>query len=182
MLREAGGRLAAAGVEDARRDARLLLSDVLGIETGELILRELDAIDGAHLAEFEGRIARRMAGEPVSRIRGWREFYGRRFDRDQRRARSAPGDRAAGGAGREPLSQGGRVLDLGTGSGCILVSVLAERADASGEGVDVSAAALTVAARNAEACGVASRASLSPGGWSPVRRAPMILSFPIRPM
>ncbi len=165
MLREAASRLAASGVEDARRDARLLLSDALGIETGELILRELDAIDGAHLADFEGRIARRMAGEPVSRIRGWREFYGRRFTVTGDVLDPRPETELLVEQGLSRLPQGGRVLDLGTGSGCILVSVLAERADASGEGVDASAAALAVAVRNAEACGVADQARLYPGGW-----------------
>ena len=63
------------------------------------------------------------------------------------------------------LPPGGRVLDLGVGSGCILLSVLAERGDASGVGVDVSEAALAVARRNADALGVAQRVELVEGSW-----------------
>jgi release factor glutamine methyltransferase len=67
--------------------------------------------------------------------------------------------------GIDRLPPRGRVLDLGTGSGCILVSVLAECPGASGVGVDISAAALEVARDNAAALGVADRASFIEGGW-----------------
>jgi release factor glutamine methyltransferase len=68
--------------------------------------------------------------------------------------------------GLKRLPPSGRVLDLGTGSGCILASVLAERGDASGVGVDLSPGALKIAGENAAALGVASRVRFLEGGWS----------------
>lgn len=77
MMREAAQRLAAAGVENAPREARLLLAHALGIAPVEVILRETDAIDIGALTDFEKLSSADFKGEPVSRIRGWREFYGR---------------------------------------------------------------------------------------------------------
>src|SRR5262245_30759038 len=79
MMREAAQRLAAAGVENAPRDARLLLAHALGVPPVEVIMKETDSIDPAALTEYEALVQRRLAGEPVSRIRGCREFYGREF-------------------------------------------------------------------------------------------------------
>lgn len=166
MAREAAERLRAAGIEGATRDARLLLSDALGVDQAGLIAREMDAIDGALLAEFEVRVKRRLAGEPVSRIRGWREFYGRRFIVTPEVLDPRPETELLVEEGVKLLPKGGRVADLGTGSGCILVSVLAERSDVSGVGVDISAAALVVASRNADALGVGERAAFVEGSWS----------------
>jgi len=165
MMREAAGRLSAAGVEGAARDARLLLAHALGVEPVEVILRETDAVDPVGLTAFEALVTRRLAGEPVSRIRGWREFYGRRFIVTPDVLDPRPETELLVSEGIARLPMGGRVLDLGVGSGCILVSVLAERADASGLGLDVSAAALAVARQNAEALGVGARADLAEGSW-----------------
>ena len=165
MMREAVGRLAAAGVEGAPRDARLLLAHALGIEPVEVILRETDAIDPVALTAFEHLIQRRIAGEPVSRIRGWRDFYGRRFIVTPDVLDPRPETELLVEQGLARLPPGGRVLDLGVGSGCILLSVLAERDDSSGAGVDLSPKALDVARRNAEALGVSGRASFVEGSW-----------------
>lgn len=180
MAREAAERLAAAGIESPQRDARLLLADALGVDLAGLIARELDAIDGAALAEFEARIARRLAGEPVSRIRGWREFYGRRFSITPDVLDPRPETELLVEQGIARLPQSGRVLDLGTGSGCILVSVLAEREDASGVGVDISERALRAATANAFALGVNDRAAFLEGGWTAAGEGPfdLILSNP----
>ncbi len=162
-MREATGRLAEAGVEGAPRDARLLLAHALGIEPVEVILRETDAIDPVALTEFERLIQRRISGEPVSRIRGWRDFYGRRFIVTPDVLDQRPETELLVEQGLALLPEGGRVLDLGVGSGCILLSFLAERSDASGVGVDLSPKALDVAHRNAEALGVSSCVSFVEG-------------------
>lgn len=166
MMREAAGRLAAAGVENAPRDARLLLAHALGVEPVDVILRETDAIDPVALIQFEALVQRRLAGEPVSRIRGWREFYGRKFKVTPDVLDPRPETELLVEQGVKRLPPNGRVLDLGTGSGCILVSILAERSDATGVGVDISAGALAVARENAQSLGVASRAQFLEGGWS----------------
>jgi len=180
MMREAAGRLQAAGVDSPARDVRLLLAHALGVEPVDVILRETDAVDAVGLTAFEQAIARRAAGEPVSRIRGWREFYGRRFIVTPDVLDPRPETELLVERGLARLPPGGRVLDLGVGSGCILVSVLAERADASGAGVDISSAALAVAQRNADALGVAARATFIAGGWETACDAPfdLVLSNP----
>ncbi len=180
MMREAALRLGAAGIEHPLRDVRLLLAHALGVEPVDIILRETDAIDPVALTAFEQLVQRRLACEPVSRIRGWREFYGRRFILTPDVLDPRPETELLVEQGIKLLPQGGRVLDLGTGSGCILVSVLAERPDASGAGLDISPAALSLARRNAEALGVLARASFISGGWDSVSSGPfdLVLSNP----
>lgn len=160
IMREAVQRLSAAGIEGASRDVRLLLAHAMGVEPIDVILRETDAVDPVLLTAFEQLLARRETGEPVSRIRGWREFYGRRFIISPGVLDPRPETELLVTEGIKRLPPGGRVLDLGTGSGCILLSVLAERADASGVGVDLSGDAVAIAQTNAGALGVAARASI----------------------
>lgn len=177
MMREAAQRLAAAGVENAPRDARLLLAHALGVEPVDVILRETDSIDIGPLTDFERTIQRRLVGEPVSRIRGWREFYGRRFIVTPDVLDPRPETELLVEQGLIRLPPDGRVLDLGTGSGCILLSVLAERGDATGVGLDISPAALAVAHRNADALGVSKRATFIEAGWSGVAGGPFDLAL-----
>jgi release factor glutamine methyltransferase len=165
VMREAAVRLEAAGVEGARRDVRLLLAHALGVEPVDVIMRDMDAVDAVGLTAFERAVQRREAGEPVARIRGWREFYGRRFHVTPDVLDPRPETELLVSEGIARLPRDGRVLDLGTGSGCIVVSVLAERTNAAGVGVDVSAAALAVAGMNADALGVAARVQFVEGGW-----------------
>jgi len=160
IMREAAQRLSAAGIEGASRDVRLLLAHAMRVEPIDVILRETDAVNPVLLTAFEQLVARRETGEPVSRIRGWREFYGRRFIISPGVLDPRPETELLVTEGIKRLPPGGRVLDLGTGSGCILLSVLAERADASGVGVDLSSDAVAIAQTNAGALGVAARASI----------------------
>lgn len=180
MMREAAARLQAVGIENPRRDTRLLLAHALGIEPVDVILREMDAVDPVGLTAFEAAVVRREAGEPVSRIRGWREFYGRRFVVTPAVLDPRPETELLVSEGIAHLPHGGRVLDLGVGSGCILLSVLAERPDARGIGVDISPAALAVAGTNASAVGVGARTELVEGGWDAALngRFDLVLSNP----
>lgn len=165
VMRDAALRLQAAGVEGAWRDTRLLLAHALGIEPIDVIMREMEDVEAVGLTAFEAAVQRREAGEPVSRIRGWREFYGRRFSVTPDVLDPRPETELLVDVAIARLPRDGRVLDLGVGSGCILLSVLAERSDASGVGVDISAAALEVARVNASVLGVAVRAEMIEGGW-----------------
>lgn len=160
-----GKALGSAGIENAGRDARLLVAAALGITAAD-ILREpgrlLTSEDAARVGAFAGR---RAAHEPVSRILGTRGFYGRDFRvtpavLDPRPCTETLVDAAlevakAEGWTERPI----RVLDIGTGSGALLVTLLAELATASGVGTDVSDAALAIAAENASRLGVAARAT-----------------------
>jgi release factor glutamine methyltransferase len=129
----------------------------------------MDSIDPVVLTGYEVLVERRLAGEPVSRIRGRREFYGRTFSVTPAVLDPRPETELLVAEGMTRLRDGGRVLDLGTGSGCILLSVLAERPDASGVGVDISPAALDVAKANAASLDIA-RAGFMLGSWdAPLR-------------
>lgn len=180
VMRDAALRLQAAGVEGAWRDTRLLLAHALGIEPVDVIMREMEDVEAVGLTAFEAAVQRREAGEPVSRIRGWREFYGRRFRVTPDVLDPRPETELLVDVAIARLPRDGRVLDLGVGSGCILLSVLAERSDASGVGVDISAAALEVAHVNTSALGLAARAEMIEGGWDVVLpgRFDLVLSNP----
>jgi release factor glutamine methyltransferase len=116
---------------------------------------------------FERLVARRVAREPVSRIVGAREFYGRLFrvTADVLDPRPDTEILVEAVLARMPQDAALRMLDLGTGSGAIILSLLAERPMATGVAVDVSPAALAVAAQNAECLGVAARFAAIEGAW-----------------
>lgn len=162
---EATRRLRDGGVEAPARDARILISAALGIDATRLISQPERLVNAAEQARLARFIARRLSREPVSRILGCRGFYGRDFEvspatLDPRPDSETIVDAALllvghdGGGSDLPL----RILDVGTGSGCLLVTLLAELPNASGLGTDIDPEALQVAQRNAGRHGVASRA------------------------
>ena len=155
-------RLRAAGVPDAPRDARRLLAHALGIAPDRLTLHLAEDLPAGAEAAFEAALSRRERREPVSHITGRRAFYGRDFlvTRDVLDPRPET-ETLIEQALSKPFS---RVLDLGTGSGCILLTLLAERPEATGVGVDLSEAALAVARRNAGALEIA-RADFARSDW-----------------
>jgi release factor glutamine methyltransferase len=126
-----------------------------------------DMLSPEAAVRFGGVIERRLAGEPVSRIVGVREFYGRPFRIDRSTLDPRPDTETLIEAAlalvdrRTPL----KLLDLGTGSGCILVTLLAELPHATGVGIDKSLAALEVARANALDLGVADRAGFIADDW-----------------
>ncbi|UWQ17159.1 peptide chain release factor N(5)-glutamine methyltransferase [Jannaschia sp. M317] len=116
--------------------------------------------EGAALA---AAVARRSLREPVSHILGLRAFWKHDFEVNGDVLDPRPDtETLVEAALAEPF---GRVLDLGTGSGCILLSLLDERPDATGLGTDISEAALAVARRNATRLGIPNRAELRQGDW-----------------
>lgn len=151
--RGAVARLVAAGVPDAGQDAAVLLAFALGVGRADLaLLSPQTVLTDAEIATLDMAVAARVARQPMSHITGKRLFWGRSFAVTPDVLDPRPETEtliAAALAG--PF---GSVLDLGTGSGCILLTLLAERAGATGVGVDLSPAALTVAQRNAAALGV----------------------------
>ena len=156
-------RLAEAGVPDPGRDARRLFSHSLGVEPGRLTLVLPEPVDGEKLAVFEALIERRCAREPVSHLTGSRAFYGRRFKVTRDVLDPRPETEALIEAAlSEPF---GHVLDLGVGSGCILLTLLAEMPDARGVGVDISEAACAVARENAAMLGLSDRAHVTVSDW-----------------
>jgi release factor glutamine methyltransferase len=156
-------RLAAAGVPDAPRDARRLLAHAMALEPARLTLHLQDPLDPDQATRFAEALAARLRRQPVAQITGQRLFYGRPFrvTRDVLDPRPET-EVLVAAALEEPFA---RALDLGTGSGAILLTLLAERTGATGLGTDASDAALTVADANAQALGLAGRARFAQGDW-----------------
>ncbi|MDZ4759947.1 MAG: peptide chain release factor N(5)-glutamine methyltransferase [Alphaproteobacteria bacterium] len=165
ILRRATRELRLCGVETPAREARLLLAEALKVDAAGLIALECDAPDKAALESFSGLVAQRGAGKPMSRLRGWREFYGRTFLLTDDVLDPRPETELLVEEGLKRLPPNGRVLDFGVGSGCILATLLAERPDATGVGLDLSARVLAVARGNCVALDVARRVEWIEGGW-----------------
>ncbi len=163
LLREAARSLAQAGIADPMRDGRALLTHALSIPVEQVTLIMPDCPPEREIERFLGLVARRAAREPMAHILGKRAFFGREFIvtadvLDPRPETEHLVERALDAPFR-------RVLDLGCGSGCILLSLLDERKFATGLGVDISPAALEVSARNARKLGLGQRADFRQSDW-----------------
>jgi release factor glutamine methyltransferase len=182
----AAGMLRRAGIETPELDARLLLCHAAALTQEAYVARGRETLCPEAAALLDQALARRIAREPVSRIIGTREFYGRAFlvgaetldprpDTETLIEAALAFAEARGGRDR-PLS----LLDLGTGSGCILLTLLAELPEARGLGTDLSQAALALAAENATRLGVGERASFLAADWLGAidRRFDLVLSNP----
>lgn len=160
-LRKAAERLSATS-DTARLDAEVLMAHALGVSRSELLLRHMrDAAPEG----FAALVERRAVHEPVAYIVGEQEFYGRSFGVTPDVLIPRSDSEATLAAALEGAGETGRVLDLGVGSGALLLSFLAEKPGWDGIGVDRSAGALGVAGDNAARLGVESRAQLLRSDW-----------------
>lgn len=159
----ATGRLREAGVDDPARDARILLAHAAKIDASRVTLIAPEDISSEISERYENMIRLREARVPVSHLIGEREFYGRCFkvSRDVLDPRPDT-ETLIEAALAEPFAT---VLDLGTGSGCILVTLLAERESSVGVGTDLSEAACLQAAANAVFNSVEKRADIFQSDW-----------------
>lgn len=156
-------RLTEVGIDGASRDARLLMAHVLQIDPSRITLVAPDAVNAEAQAAFEACLERRIKREPISHIIGRRSFYGREFYVSADVLDPRPETEIlVHEALTKPFAS---VLDMGVGSGAILLSLLAEMPLAKGQGSDLSEAALKVAARNADQLGLTSRARFTPSDW-----------------
>lgn len=155
--------LTAAGIENAAGDARLLLAHALEIAPDRVLLMLDQAISASALTRLDQSVAARLERKPVSHILGRRNFWGRDFVvtgdvLDPRPETETLIDLAL----QTPFS---RVLDLGTGSGCILLTLLVETPGTTGMGVDISAEALEIAVQNRDALDLARPAIFARSDW-----------------
>ena len=149
-----------AGIASAISDARCMLGIVLGRDDAVLPHEMIARWQPEQSRALDALRRRRQTGEPISRMRGWREFWSMQFrlssaTLDPRPDSETVIEAALGWARHQALAA--RILDLGTGSGCLLLTCLAELPQASGVGIDISADALDMAAMNARQHGLASR-------------------------
>lgn len=161
-IREAAERLAITS-DTARLDAELLMAHALGVSRSDMLLRSMQDAPPALYAPL---VDRRLAREPVAYILGQQEFFGLDFavtpDVLIPRGDSETIVRTA----LEAVPDARRVLDLGTGSGALLLATLRELPEARGVGLDASDAALVVARQNAASLGLAGRADIRSGDWT----------------
>ena len=149
----------------AALDARLLLQAAAGLTHAELAAEPDRVLPAEEAARFHFFLARRLAHEPVSRILGRREFYGRNFTVTPDVLDPRADTETLVTLALEHCPNSTRFLDLGTGTGAIAITLCAERETFSGIAVDISAAALKVARTNAETLGVSGRIHFQQGSW-----------------
>jgi len=169
FLTRAAAALSAAGFDEPRRRARRLVCGILGCSPTALLghpERELEPTEADRLRRALGRM---MAGEPISRVLGRREFWGLSFALSADTLDPRPESETLVEAVLARLGDRGaahRFLDLGTGTGCLLLALLSECPAALGFGVDIALGAVVTARRNAAALGLAERARFLVGDWA----------------
>ncbi len=169
--RKLGRMFEEAGLENPLLDARILAAEACGRDPSGLILDRDSAVSVEQAARIANFAARRLAGEPVSRILGRREFWGLSFritpdTLDPRPETELLVETVLAHVKPRNLTHAPlRVLDLGTGSGCILGALLSELPHAQGIGIDRSEAALAVARYNLSRLGLQDRAAFLCGNW-----------------
>jgi release factor glutamine methyltransferase len=162
-------RLRAAGIEAPEFDVRILLKLALGLDDAGLVSAGRAPISAQEQACFDRLIARRMTGEPIARIAGEKEFWSRSFKLGADTLEPRPETETLVEVALSIFPGRNvelRVLDLGTGSGILLATILLERPRAIGVGVDRSEAALRIARENLKGLGLGDRAQFIRGDWS----------------
>lgn len=160
--------MTAAGIDNARFEARLLLGFASGLSTEQLIAQGREAAPTATVTVLRAVTGRRVTREPMAYILGTREFWGLPFKVSSAVLIPRPDSETvieAALALMPDRQKPWRILDLGTGSGCLLLTLLREFSNASGVGMDASADALGIARSNARELGVADRVILRAGDW-----------------
>jgi release factor glutamine methyltransferase len=169
ILGEAAEALASAGFGEPRRRARRLVAAALDISPAELLASAEEEIESREAARISMLLGRMLDHEPLTRIIGRREFWGLDFALSADTLDPRPESETVVEAvlrrvadRSEPI----RVLDLGTGTGCLLLSLLSEMPAATGIGIDIASGAIATARRNAAALGLTSRAGFLVGDWA----------------
>jgi release factor glutamine methyltransferase len=168
LLKDGAARLATAGIDGAAREVRLLLQAASGIPISTQIAFPERTIADAAAVQFGDLLERRARREPMAHILGRREFWSLAFKVTADTLDPRPDSETLVQAVLDQVpdrSAALRLIDFGTGTGCLLLALLHELPNATGVGVDVSAAALAVAAENAAALGLAQRVASHRGDW-----------------
>jgi release factor glutamine methyltransferase len=161
--------LTAAGIEGAGLETGVLIAHVTGLGRMAALSRPEQSIDPAAADEVAGLARRRSAGEPMAYLTGSREFWSLEFQVSRQTLIPRPDSETlieAVLAEVHDLPENPRILDLGTGSGCLLLALLAELPGATGLGVDINGEAAALAAENAARLGLAGRARFAAADWT----------------
>ena len=166
-LRTLAVRLGALAHADGQREARQMIADVTGLEPADQLSRGQDDLTAEQIEALDGMARRREAGEPLARILGRASFWD--FEVGLNAATLVPRDDT--GALVEaalallPLDSTAHVVDLGTGSGIVLLALARERRHITGTGIDLDPGAVEQAERNAAALGLGERLRFQEGRW-----------------
>ncbi len=154
-----------AGVDNPQLDTRLLAGHALGIDRAELLSQSQRELSDAEQTSITALITRRAAREPVARIIGTRGFWGLEFGLNEATLEPRPDSETLVEAILKLKTDAHRILDLGTGSGCLLLSLLHEFPSATGLGIDINPRAVEQAAQNAVALKLNNRAAFQTSNW-----------------
>ncbi|MEM9472935.1 MAG: peptide chain release factor N(5)-glutamine methyltransferase [Pseudomonadota bacterium] len=168
---EIAARLRAADIGTAMLDGRLIVCHVTGLSDVDLIARPQTLVSDEQILKINQMTDRRRAGEPVSRMIGYKEFFGRRFNVTPATLDPRPDTEVLVEAGARllralPDGRPGRVLDIGTGTGVIAITLLAEVMSATAVATDISQSALEVCRSNAALHGVGERLETVCTSWA----------------
>ncbi|MDD9901246.1 MAG: peptide chain release factor N(5)-glutamine methyltransferase [Alphaproteobacteria bacterium] len=166
VLAEARAALRDAGVESADTDARLLAEHAFGMTREEMTACPEKTLEENECNSLKKIIKRRASHEPVSRIIGYRWFWKSKFKISKETLDPRPDSETLIEAAIKHAGQPQRLLDLGTGSGCLLLSLLQEWPSCLGTGIDISPDAVNTAAENARLLGLAECAVFQAVGWA----------------
>jgi release factor glutamine methyltransferase len=170
MIADARARLTLAGVETPGLEARLLAAHILDCDAATMIGHPELIIDGTRASLFEAAVRRRLRREPLAYILGERDFWSLPFRVTRDTLIPRPDTEtlleAALAWQARRVADAPRILDLGTGTGCLLLALLVELPAARGIGVDISQPTLAVARENAARLRVADRAAFVCGNWA----------------
>ena len=161
-------RLVEVGIDTPRLDARLIVAHVLGISSTQLFSYPEAQLNDVQLEQLENFTQRRLSREPIARILGYREFWSLKFKVDESTLVPRPDSETVVEAVLANIRNRDKflsILDLGTGSGCLLLALLFELKSASGLGVDLSEEVLKIAIENAEFLGLNNRVRFQRSDW-----------------
>jgi release factor glutamine methyltransferase len=168
MIGEVADTLTREGFDAARRRARRLVAAALDLSLAEVLARSDRAVTNDESERVAAMLRRTLAHEPLSRVLGMRAFWGLDFILSPDTLDPRPETETVVEAVLARMPERGRpyrFLDLGTGTGCLLLALLSEYPTATGVGVDLAAGAVDTAARNAERLGLRPRAKFVVGNW-----------------
>lgn len=167
LWRAIASRIASRPHADGPREARMLIEHATGLSSSAQIGAAQDVLCASHLAELEALVVRREAGEPLARLTGRAAFWD--FEVGLNAATLIPRDDTGvlveAALERLPEDRPAHIVDVGTGTGIILLALGRERPLLTGQGIDVAQAAVQQAKANAEALNLADRLSFDQGNW-----------------
>ena len=168
VIIKAKKQLQFARIDEPQREARLLLSYVTGLSMSKIFSNPDKELNSVEHEAFDGLILRRLKHEPISHLLGKREFWSLNFLVGPQVLDPRPASETLVETGLKYFNNHDAsfsVLDLGTGSGCLVLSVLSERPHAHGLGIDVSSVALGIARQNATLHSLSERVTFKYGDW-----------------